>query len=53
MAKNKNGVYIPEAVDGSSTPVAEVMRQKGRYFPKGKSAKAKARIEDQMMTEVK
>ena len=52
MAKNKDGVYVPEAGDGSSTPTAEVMKQKGKYHPKGKSAKARARI-GQMTTEVK
>ena len=52
MAKNKGGVYVPEAVDGSSTPTAEVMKQKGKYHPKGKPAKVKNRI-GQMTTEVK
>ena len=52
MAKNKDGVYVPEAVDGSSTPTSEVMRGKGKYYSKGKSTKAKARI-GQMTTEVK
>lgn len=52
MAKNKGGVYVPEAVDGSSTPASEVMKQRGKYYSKGKSTKAKARI-GQMTTEVK
>lgn len=52
MAKNKDGVYVPEPVDGSSTPTAEVMRGKGKYYSKGKSSKMKARI-GQMTTEVK
>ena len=52
MAKKRDGVYVPEPVDGSSTPTEQVMRAKGKYFSKGKSAKAKARI-GQMTTEVK
>lgn len=52
MAKNKDGVFVPEPVDGSSTPTSEVMQAKGKYYSKGKSTKAKARI-GQMTTEVK
>ena len=49
MAKKTDGVFVPTGLpDGSVTAIADVMRDKGKYFSKGKSKKTRDALKAKM-----